>query len=311
MSTDDLYAMFEETISDSTGDDGEGELSRNANVYFGDDDIEVSDADEVSDVDSEIDSIEDTDVDDLAESDDDDAPADVFDFDSIKDKTISVTVQGETFEVPLSELRNGYMRQADYTRKTQQVAADAKVVQWAHDLQEAFRTDPQGSIRFLQQQFGVLDSDVAEDDPYEFLDPEFKPIVNELQQTKQQLAELQRQQQQASEQRAIAEAQSELERMKSKYSDFDPMQVLPIAIDNGLPMDMAYKLWKADQLESQSAAEAAAKAKAEKAAASRDKARQVSKTVAKGSNKAASADDSWKQFGSFEEIFAYEVNRSR
>lgn len=309
MGTDDLLAMFEETVSDSTGSEDTGELSSNANIYMGDDDIEVSDAVEVSDVDSEIDSIEDTDVDDLAESDDDDAPADVFDFDSIKDKTISVTVQGETFEVPLSELRNGYMRQADYTRKTQQVAADAKVVQWAHDLQEAFKNDPQGSIRFLQQQFGVLDSDV--DDPYEFLDPEFKPIVNELQQTKQQLAELQRQQQQVSEQRAIAEAQSELEFMKSKYSDFDPMQVLPIAIDNGLPMDMAYKLWKADQLESQSAAEAAAKAKAEKAAASRDKARQVSKTVAKGSNKAASADDSWKQFDSFEEIFAYEVNRSR
>lgn len=309
MGTDDLLAMFEETVSDSTGSEDTGELSSNANIYMGDDDIEVSDADEVSDVDSEIDSIEDTDVADLAELDDDDAPADVFDFDSIKDKTISVTVQGETFEVPLSELRNGYMRQADYTRKTQQVAADAKVVQWAHDLQEAFKNDPQGSIRFLQQQFGVLDSDV--DDPYEFLDPEFKPIVNELQQTKQQLAELQRQQQLVSEQRAIAEAQSELEFMKSKYSDFDPMQVLPIAIDNGLPMDMAYKLWKADQLESQSAAEAAAKAKAEKAAASRDKARQVSKTVAKGSNKAASADDSWKQFGSFEEIFAYEVNRSR
>lgn len=309
MGTDDLLAMFEETVSDSTGSEDTGELSSNANIYMGDDDIEVSDTDEVSDVDSEIDSIEDTDVDDLAESDDDDAPADVFDFDSIKDKTISVTVQGETFEVPLSELRNGYMRQADYTRKTQQVAGDAKVVQWAHDLQEAFKNDPQGSIRFLQQQFGVLDSDV--DDPYEFLDPEFKPIVNELQQTKQQLAELQRQQQQVSEQRAVAEAQSELERMKSKYSDFDPMQVLPIAIDNGLPMDMAYKLWKADQLESQSAAEAAAKAKAEKAAASRDKARQVSKTVAKGSNKAATADDSWKQFSSFEDIFAYEVNRSR
>lgn len=309
MGTDDLYAMFEETISDSDSVEDAGELSRNANVYLGDDDIEVSDADEVSDVDSEIDSIEDTDVEDLAESDDDDAPADVFDFDSIKDKTISVTVQGETFEVPLSELRNGYMRQADYTRKTQQIAADAKVVQWAHDLQEAFKNDPQGSIRFLQQQFGVLDSDV--DDPYEYLDPEFKPIVNELQQTKQQLAELQRQQQLVDQQRAVAEAQSELERMKARYSDFDPMQVLPIAIDNGLPMDMAYKLWKADQLESQTAAEAAAKAKAEKAAASRDKARQVSKTVAKGSNKAASADDSWKQFGSFEEIFAYEVNRSR
>jgi len=309
MSSDDLLAMYEESASDSSGSEDAGELSRNANVYWGDDDIEVSDTVEVSDVDSEIDDIEDTEVADLAELDDDDAPADVFDFDSIKDKTVTVSVQGETFEVPLSELRNGYMRQADYTRKTQQVAADAKVLQWAQDLQEAFRNDPVGSIRFLQQQFGVADT--ADDDPYEFLDPEFKPIVNELQQTKQQLAELQRQQQQVSEQRAIAEAQSELEMMKSKYQDFDPMQVLPIAIDMGLPMDKAYKLWKADQLEANAAVEAAAKAKAEAAAVSREKARQASKTVAKGSNKAASADDSWKQFSSFEDIFEYEVNRSR
>lgn len=309
MSSDDLMAMFEESSQDSDVAEDSGDLSRNANVYLGDDDLEVSDTVEVSDVDSEIDSIEDTDVEDLAESDVEDAPDDVFDFDSIKDKTISVTVQGETFEVPLAELRNGYMRQADYTRKTQQIAGDAKVLQWAHDLQEAFRSDPVGSIRFLQQQFGVTDD--ASPDPFEDIDPEFKPIVNELQQTRQQLAELQRQQQLVSEQRAVAEAQSELEMMKSKYQDFDPMQVLPIAIDNGLSMEKAYKLWKADVLEAQLSEQAVAKAKAEQAAAKRDKARQVSKTVAKGSNKAASADDSWKQFSSFEDIFEYEVNRSR
>lgn len=309
MSSDDLMAMFEESAQDSDVAEDSGDLSRNANVYLGDDDLGISDTVEVSDVDSEIDSIEDTDVEDLAESDVEDAPDDVFDFDSIKDKTISVTVQGETFEVPLAELRNGYMRQADYTRKTQQIAGDAKVLQWAHDLQEAFRSDPVGSIRFLQQQFGVTDD--ASPDPFEDIDPEFKPIVNELQQTRQQLAELQRQQQLVSEQRAVAEAQSELEMMKSKYQDFDPMQVLPIAIDNGLSMEKAYKLWKADVLDAQLSEQAAAKAKAEQAAAKRDKARQVSKTVAKGSNKAASADDSWKQFSSFEDIFEYEVNRSR
>lgn len=309
MDTDDLLTMYEESVSDSSGSEDAGEMSRNANVYMGDDDIEVSDTVEVSDVDSKIDSIDDTDSEDLAESDVEDAPDDVFDFDSIKDKTVTVVVQGETFEVPLQELRNGYMRQADYTRKTQQIAADSKVLQWAQDLQEAFRNDPQGSIRFLQQQFGVADK--ADDDPYEFLDPEFKPIVNELQQTKRELAELQRQQQQIAEQRAVAEAQSELEMMKSKYQDFDPMQVLPIAIDNGLSMEKAYKLWKVDQLESDRAIELAAKAKAEQAAAKREQARQVSKTVAKGSNKAASADDSWKKFDSFEDIFEYEVNRSR
>lgn len=309
MDADDLVTMFEESVADSTGEvDTEVGLSRNANVHFGDDDdLEFSDTDEVEDVDSETDGV-DTDDPDIDLSDEDVTDSE-FDFDSIKDKTISVTVQGETFEVPLHELRNGYMRQADYTRKTQQIAADTRVLQWAQDLQEAFKSDPHGSIKFLQQQFGVADE--PDDDPYEFLDPEFKPIVNELQQTKRELAEMRAAQQQAAEQRAIVEAKSELDFMKSKYQDFDPVQVLPIAIENGLSMEKAYKLWKVDNLESSQALEQAAKAKAEQAAAKRDKARNASKTVAKGSNKSAEADDSWRKFDSFEAIFEYEVNRSR
>ena len=304
--SNDLMTMFDEasTETDSVVEDS---LSQNANVHLGDDDIEtsvdVSDDSEVDDTDEDIDEQDD------AGSDSDDAPEDVFDFDSIKDKTVSVTVNGETFEVPLAELRNGYMRQADYTRKTQQVAADADVLRWAREMQEAFRVDPAGSIRYLQEQFGLQTQNV---DPFEDVDPEVKPIVDELRRTQQELAELRRQSQSLQASRVDAEVQAELDSMRSRYQDFDPMQVLPIAIENGLSMDKAYKLWKADKLEVDLRIAEEARIKAEKAAASREKARKAKATVVAGSSKqVADADDSWKRFDSFEDIFAYEVEKTR
>jgi hypothetical protein len=303
--SDDLMTMFDEAAADGGGEVTEDSLSKNATVHLGDDN-EVS---EETSVDSEVDDTdEDIDSEDEADLSEDDAPEDVFDFDSIKDKTVAVTVNGETFEVPLSELRNGYMRQADYTRKTQQVAADAQVLQWARDMQEAFRTDPAGSIRYLQEQLGLLE----ESDPWGEVDPDVKPIVDELKRTQQELAQLRQQTQQFASDKVSMQVQSELESVQAKYADFDPMVVLPIAIENNLSMEKAYKLWKIDHMESESKLAEAAKAKAEAAAVKRQQARDASKKVSKGSSKiSAEADDSWKRFDSFEDIFAYEVEKTR
>lgn len=304
--SEDLLAAFESVMTDGGDDTSPEVLSRNANVHFGDDDTDTDTEVDVEVDDSEVDDSQDIDSDtDDGLEDQDDAPEDTFDFDSIKDKTVSVTVNGETFEVPLGELRNGYMRQADYTRKTQQIAAERELIQWAQQLQEAFRVDPAGSLRYLQEQLGL-----RADSEYSDLDPEFEPIVNELKQTRRELAELRRQQEEVAWERVNADVQSELNQMKSKYNDFDPMQVLPIAIDNGISMEMAYKVWKADRLQSETAAQEAARLKAERAAAKREQARAAAKKVpavkAKGE-----PDDSWKKFDSFEDIFAYEVERSR
>lgn len=303
--SDELLSMFDEASAESVEVTEDSSIGRNATVHLGDDEevsVETSDDGEVDDADEDIDEQ------DEADSDSDDAPEDVFDFDSIKDNTVSVTVNGETFEVPLSELRNGYMRQADYTRKTQQVAADAQVLQWAREMQDAFRNDPAGSIRYLQEQFGLLE----QPDSFSEVDPEFKPIVDELKRTQQELAQLRQQTQQFANDKVSLQVQSELESVQAKYADFDPMVVLPIAIENGLSMEMAYKLWKVDHMESEAKLAEQAKAKAEAAAVKRQKARNASTKVVKGASKAsAEADDSWKQFDSFEDIFAYEVERTR
>lgn len=310
--SDDLLQAFDAVIAEGGGTEQTDTISRNANVYMGDDDpkveevqtdIEDSDESEVVDADSE------TNVDDIV-ADGDDA-TEGFDFDSIKDKPVSVTVNGETFEVPLSEMRNGYMRQADYTRKTQSLSEVATLARWAHDMQEALQTNPVGTLKYLQEALGVK-ADGEVDDPWGDLDPEVQPIVAELQSTRQELQELRARSDMQEQARSQAEARSELEKMTSKYPDFNPQVVLPIAIQEGLSMEKAYKLWKVDQLEHESVAKKAAREKAEAAAVKRDKAREASVKVSKGgSNVAASADDSWKKFNSFEDIFAYEVEKTR
>jgi|688.fasta_scaffold71967_2 hypothetical protein len=308
--SDDLLTAFDEVMSDGgdSGSDSVETLSRNANVYMGDEDFTPDGGED----DSEIDGLDiDSDVDDAVDDDDvtSDATDDGFDFDSIKDKTVPVTVNGETFEVPLAELRNGYMRQADYTRKTQQVAADADTLRWAREMQEAFRVDPVGSVRYLQEQLGLADQ---EDDPLEGVDPEMQPIVAELWRTRQELDELRQRTEQFDQERVNASVQAELESMVSKYPDFDAQNVLPIALENGLRMEQAYKLWKADQLVADQATQEVARRKAEQAAAQREKARKATKQVSRGASRvAADAQDDWKRFDSFEDIFEYEFERTR
>jgi DNA-binding transcriptional regulator/RsmH inhibitor MraZ len=307
----DLLEAFDSVMAEGGDTEQPETISRNANVYTGDDsetevvetEVEVSESSD-SDVDSETDA-EDIDVEDV------DVTEEGFDFDSIKDKTVSVTVNGETFDVPLHELRNGYMRQADYTRKTQSLSEVASLARWANEMQEALQTNPVGTLKYLQEALGVSLSGEPED-PWADLDPEIKPIVSELQATRQELQELRARSEQAEQVRFQEQARFELDQMMAKYPDFDPQVVLPIAIQEGLGMEKAYRLWKAEQIERESAAQKAAREKAEAAAVKRDKARKASQKVSKGgSNVAASSDDSWKKFDSFEDIFAYEVEKTR
>lgn len=308
----DLIEAYDSVIGDTDTENPVESLSRNANIHMGDDDLDIETADEVvddsEDVDSETD-VTDIESDDSAESDDDDATDDLFDFDSIKDKPIQITVSGETFEVPLGELRNGYMRQADYTRKTQAIAQFADQVKWAQQVQQALQDDPKSTLVYLANQLGVNLVDDASDD---YDDPTLTPLKQELNETRQQLAELRAAQQQFEQQRVDMSVRSEIDGLKAKYDDFDPMVVLPLAIQEGLSAEKAYKLWKAERLEQETAAQKKAREKAEKAAEARQKAKQASAKVSRGGSAVkAAADDSWKSFDSFEEIFEHEMNRTR
>lgn len=63
--------------------------------------------------------------------------------------------------VSLQELKDGYQRQADYTRKTQQVAEDRKANEKAVGLWEALQAQPEAVVRQLAAQVGLIDEGAA------------------------------------------------------------------------------------------------------------------------------------------------------
>jgi len=312
----DLGDIFDSVVTDGGDQTEVPVLSQNATIHMGDD-TTSSDAGAIEDEDFDLDddSVSDetddeTDVDETLDIDDD-ATIDEFDFETVKDKLVPVTVNGETFEVPLAELRNGYMRQSDYTRKTQQLAADGEVVRWAKVLQDGFKTDPQGVIQYLASQYGVALTN--EPDPWQELvetDPSLTPLVERVRQQEQELAELRRIAQTTEQDRETAAVRAELNEVQAKYPDFDPAQVIPVALQNGVRLEQAYKLWKADQLLVAQADDKSAKQKAEEAAARREKARAAKAKVSQGASKSkATPDDKALKFDSFEDILNHELNR--
>ena len=79
----------------------------------------------------------------------------------------TVELPGENEPVSLSEMRDGYLRQADYTRKTQALAAERRQFEEEHDqavkLHRALIEDPPGTAAFLAVQTGVVkEQDVAD-----------------------------------------------------------------------------------------------------------------------------------------------------
>jgi len=109
-------------------------------------------------------------------------------------------------QVTLSEMQRGYMRQSDYTRKTQDLATQRAQYDAASQLADALRQDPEGTIAALARETGV---DLGRmqggqqgfgDDPYEGdpsygqqgLDPN-NPMAAELTQLRQMVQELSQQ----------------------------------------------------------------------------------------------------------------------
>ena len=67
----------------------------------------------------------------------------------------TVTIDGADQQVSLDELRNGYQRQADYTRKTQELASERERLAQGEAIVQALEADPQGAISALAGAFGV------------------------------------------------------------------------------------------------------------------------------------------------------------
>lgn len=78
----------------------------------------------------------------------------------IMGETVMVPIDGVDSPVTVSELVQGYLRQADYTKKTQELAAERKAWeaenQGTTELMAALRQDPGGTIASLAVEVGLL-----------------------------------------------------------------------------------------------------------------------------------------------------------
>lgn len=76
---------------------------------------------------------------------------DVVDLAEFEGKHVKV---GDDY-VPISELPNGYLRQSDYTRKTQEVSAERQELEQAANLWRAYQSNPQWTLNYLADQQGL------------------------------------------------------------------------------------------------------------------------------------------------------------
>jgi predicted metal-dependent hydrolase len=143
----------------------------------------------------------------------------LFDYTEIADKVIKLQVDGEEVVVPVKEALAGYQRQADYTRKTQELSEQRKQVQYASALAEALQNDPAATLQLLQQQYGVG----APSQEEEYLDP----AEQQFRQLEQRIAAFEQQ-------KAMDELTKTIDSLQSKYGDdFNADEVVAKALATG------------------------------------------------------------------------------
>jgi predicted metal-dependent hydrolase len=147
---------------------------------------------------------------------------DYFPVDEYGDKYIKVVVDGEELEVPLKEAVSGYQRQADYTRKTQQLAEERRQVQFAQAIQQALDNDPAATIELLQSHYGVNFNQATEDEDL-YVDP-----------VEQQYRQLESRIRSFEEQQAFLELERTIGNLQQKYGEeFDANEVVATALATG------------------------------------------------------------------------------
>lgn len=159
-------------------------------------------------------------IDDLFENDFIDT--DVSDTDDvvISPDTGNKFVLSDGSEVTLDELERGYLRQSDYTRKTQDLSRQRDELAQAEQLLRALESDPKSTLEALQRHLiGEFDEDGFED---------LDPVEQELREHRAFIEQ----------QRAATvqyEVEAELAGLAEQYGDFDWNAVLEFAVNREIP----------------------------------------------------------------------------
>lgn len=181
-----------------------------------------------------------------------------LDINEYSDHHVTVKVDGEELTVPLSEAIAGYSRQADYTRKTQELASQKQELQWASAIRQALDNDPSGTIDLLAEHYNVSRKQaqaMVDDDPYLSDTSWDDPMDKRLKEIDQRVRSFEQAQ-------AQAKLEMEISRLQSKYGEeFDPQEVVSTALAQGnTNLEAVYKQIAFDRLSSKKQATASKEA---------------------------------------------------
>jgi len=134
----------------------------------------------------------------------------------------TVKVDGVEEQVSLNELRDGYQRQADYTRKTQELASERGRLQQAEAIVNSLEADPAGTLAALGDAFGVggtAAQPTGSVDPWDEPDPSEQRIAS-LEARLADQDRLQRRQQ----------VEKQVDQLKEIYGDFNAPELYQHAL---------------------------------------------------------------------------------
>lgn len=160
------------------------------------------------------------------------AEAPVLDLDQYGDHLVPVKVGGEEQRLPLSQVRDGLMMQADYTRKTQEVARQAQEQAEAIAIAEALARDPEGTIDVLREWY-LESTDGTQDATSDSTTEELDPLEREVKELRGWVS---------AQEQAAAEAalQTELDQFHEQYG-VDQAELLRFAVEHQIPsLEWAY-----------------------------------------------------------------------
>lgn len=168
--------------------------------------------------------------------------------DDTSDETFTVTVNGEEIEVTRDELLAGYSRQSDYTRKTQELAAERQRLEGLEQLAQALQTDPKVALETLAEQLGV---DLVGNQSFDSVDTDdlddLDPLEKEVKELRKIIEDLSNESKMTAAQRAQAEADAQLDAELAAIREIDPEidenELLQFALDNQQPtLALAHEL---------------------------------------------------------------------
>ncbi len=211
-----------------------------------------------------------------------------------------VKIDGEEAQVSLEELQNGYQRQSDYTRKTQEIAAERERLQQAERIVSALEADPEATLQTLARSFDV---DIAGSSPEE--QTKISEEWEAMDDTERKVAMLEKRIEEQDKRFAVQEQaqkvrkiEQEVTSLKEKYGEFDHDELVNHAIANRIPnLEAAYTHWRFNDVKS-----VADKLSQEQEITS--KKREASAVTAGGSSQSTSKVESTSKPSSLREAFA-------